>query len=552
LTELDEITHSLTLRSSNAYGIAEVFENFTIDITPPLITGSILPEYNTYIINLSNDINWSDTNLDTCTYNTSYNSTISCNDIYTFPYNGNSSINVTVSDLAGNYAYLNNITLINPYIYVFFNDTINDVLLSNFTFGGKLSNNEIWNSTIYNDIFSLGTNNLLFDLLKFPLTSYSFNITNTTKENFTFEATPTYLNITIRHKEDSNIITGEFFTLEFEGTNGFLTNTTTGNKIVQGLLSSGEYRVVITSENYSTESIFFTYDSQENLDLTAYMIKKNNTLNGFVTIEVLNEGGEGVEGALIEARQWDVLQSDYITTAFSSTGTDGKGNLNIVLDDKLYKFRATKDDFTVETVTSTQITTAENGKTITLTINFGTVRESEYFLDYIIANATESVNNLTNVSTINFDWYSTGGDVTGCINIYRIIKGKEQLITQNCTIGSSVEMITSYYFNSTFDNVIKAEFLIDGIYYPIEEFVHLGNENIIIILKDYDLNYFLLTIVFIIGISLGIWRRNIFVIGGTIGFTGLIGIILAPTIITKGIAIFIFFIAILLLWGVSR
>jgi hypothetical protein len=311
--------------------------------------------------------------------------------------------------------------------------------------------------------------------------------------------------------------------------------------------------LIVTSDNYETESIFFTFSNQESLDLTVYVINSTYIKTGFVEVLVLDDNGAPLEDVTVQAKQWDVNQSDYIRVSEEKTGTDGKGELNIILDDKIYKFRAFQGGTSIES-NEQIITTANNGKTITLTLIVDAEDIRNYEFEKVTTNVTESFNNLTNTTTITFEWNNEEGtDLTGCINAYRVQSYQLQRISTDCTTSSSATKVKSYTLNiSGYSYKVIAEFKQGNSYYAVEEFNYYSEGNIFEILRENNLHWFILIALNIVSIWGGIRLENIFI--GTMGLiiSSLLSIVIAPTLVTTTVAGFLFFIGAVTLYGGAR
>lgn len=549
--------NNLSFKAIDEYGTSH--NNFTIyiDTKNPSLNVTSYTRWNiSYsFTNFANTINYSDTNFDTCLVTTDESKTFSCtNSSYTFATVGNHTFNVTVNDSANNQnTSTNNLIYINPIQQFRFNDTNNNQLITDYTFAGLSSNNDT--IRIEADDFSNGVHQLNFSKTGYITTTYSVTFNDTMKLNETFAVRESQIIVNIKDRNNLSKVSGENFTLEFIGTTGFVATTTNGTRTITGLLAAGDYDLFMTSDNFTTEEIEFTFTDEEQLNLTIYTSLKNASSTGYVVIEVIDVDGQPISSATVSARQWNTATSSYISVSHGTTINDGTASLNIILDTKQYVFRATKGNSQIDSVQQV-ISTANNGKTITLTLAAGTGNLPSYIFNGINYNSTHVFNATTNISTVTFDWYNTNGwDVTACVNAYRLQHGNEILLTGslNCTTSDSGTIIRNFAINTTYDTyILKTEFQQNGELYPVKVFYVYSDSSIFKQLANYQLHYFVLIFLHITSVMVGLTIRNIYI--GSIGMiiSSLIALAIAPTLITSTVAITMTFIGVITLLGGSK
>lgn len=552
LIELSEGGNNLSFRAVDVNGFTENNLTVYLDTIQPHLSVSNFTEINSYYVNFSRLMNYSDTNLDTCLVTTNGESFSCTNESYLYSITGNHTFNVSVNDSAGYVNNsLNNIVFLNPYQR--FHIANNGTLLSSFTFGGTLFSGTEANFTTYNSVLSLGSNTLEFSKSGYGTQNFTFQLTNTSSLNITFNVSLATINVFIKDQATLQTISGPIFNLDFIGPVGFNTSTSTGLATIPGLLSLGDYTMVTTSSLYNTENTFFSFNNQEILNLTIYVYNSTAANSGYVVIEVLDGDGAPIQDVVVQAKQWISSQSAYIAVSEGKTAQDGKDELNIILDDEIYKFTATKNSVTTTTVEQI-ISTANNGKTITLTLIIDTSSVPSFKFENVIADATESFNTTTNTSSITFNWTNTDGiDIIGCVNAYRIQNYKETRIQTNCTTSDSATLIKAYTLDlSSYDYVLRAEFSSNGDYFPVKSFRHYKVGNIFAILAEYGIHLYLLIVLNILSIYAGIKLENFALGTGGLIISSILAIVIAPTIITTGVASFLLFVGVITLYGGTR
>lgn len=513
LTVSPDGIHNITWVSTFSGEQLNTSQSFTIDTTNPQLIVNLPSEYNYYDgFNFSNYINYSDNiAISSCIVEISGETSTTCNSTsYSFSTATNKTINVTLTDTAGNInESLNNIMFVNPYQTFRFNSTTG--LLVDYSFFNGTWATEDAVIKLYD--IGLGNTNITFSKLGYETTEINLNLNNTSNINTTYNVSEAQISLRIRDKDSFDILTGINFTIQLVGDTGVLTSTTTGTAIISNaVLTESNYRLIVSNANYTTESLFFDFNNTEDLAVTAYPLLRNDTRYGIIIGDVKGTSDQPLSGVIVDALQWDASTSSYIKVSSDKTGGDGKANLNIILDDKLYIFKATQGTLTSQSPEE-EISSAENGKEIPLILGAQSVTLDYIFKD-VIASSNESFDNTTNQSTISFRWSNLAGtDVQGCINIYKIIGSQESLITQDCVTSSSTEMQRNYFVNSSLDVVIKTEFLKDGVYYVESRYYHPSSLGIGYIFDEYNLMgsfaLFLSILAVIVGFAIG----NIYISG---------------------------------------
>ncbi len=547
LTNLSEGSHSILFESADGNGVINTAANFTIDTIKPTINLNNITEVNSYEVNLSNLFNYSDYNLDSC-YTIIENNINNCSK-YLFSISGNQTIQVYVNDSAGNINNQNITILINPYQYFYFKLS-NGTYVTDYEFGSINWNKEA-KFKIYNDKLSIGNNSLIFKKLGYKTANITIYVNSSSNINKTYEVSLAKLIIKIYDKVTNNIIKGTNFTLNFIGDLGFVDYINTGEKNISKIIfNNQDYQLITSGNGFKTESKFFKYDNYDDLNINIYMLNETNA--GFVYVKVVDNFGEIKKNVLVQTLQWDSNKGAYILVGESKTDDNGFVTLNIVLDSKLYKFRAIENENSIES-TSQIISTNDNGKVIVLTIT-DKIISTDFFLNDIIYNISENYNNITNTSKISFSWINQkGNDIVGCINIYQFYNnGNEKLIDSNCSFpSSSSTLIRSYYINSSSNIKIVAGIKENDKFIKLKSYIHYSNFQINKFIDDFGLSFLVLPLLFIISIILGISLNVTFGAIGVIISSG-IGLYLVPQFINKSIVAFIMFIGIALIVGGNK
>ena len=549
LTNLSEITHNITFIAETESSNINQTYNFTVDITDPIINNSFPAEINTYQINVSNFFTCTDTNIEICTVtfpreNVTMNQT---NESYTFTYNGNQTYELYAKDLAGNEMLLTSTMLVNPFQRFEFRDA-NNTLITNYTWGGIEYNNE---SLIKTYDLGLGNHSLLFDKLGFLKQNLSIEFTNTSNIDQTFNMSFSAINIFIRDKSTFNLVTGKNFTVELiESGFGASASTTTGNVTFTNLfVQPGEYRAIASNVDYFAEDIFFNFDNQEIINLTLYVTEKNLTNAGIINLGTVDQLGNPVSNILVQALQWDAGSSQFIRVSEGRTGLDGRVPLNVILEDKVYIFRALLNGQQIDSP-EYRLLASDNNKNIFLTVaSAGTVR------DYLFQALSYNISLLSyenNLAEFRLAWTDLNGlEQTLCFNEYRFVGVQETRVNVNCETGVSNTFLQNYLINSSYNIRIKAEVKVGDTYYTLRTFNFPGTTSLPKMIDFLELQWVIIPLLMMIAIALAIKIETLWLGGALIiGAAGL-SIFAVPTLINSGIVAFIMFLGLLITWIVS-
>jgi len=218
--------------------------------------------------------------------------------------------------------------------------------------------------------------------------------------NQTYNISQTNLNVSIYYRLNGTAFT-ENANIIIQGV--LNATTSTGNYNINNLtISSGTYTIQVLSDGYYTEQRVFTFDDQEDLDLSFYMLKVNETNSQTLTIRALDIAQRLVSGATIDLLEYDSSTLSYIEVSECTTNEEGECEFLIELGTKTYKWQGTKTEggdllfgetqvgetFQASIVSGEEVVFSELSRDLILrvstTFNFGT------FLNYLYYDITES------------------------------------------------------------------------------------------------------------------------------------------------------------------
>jgi hypothetical protein len=542
--------NNLSVTTNTSGELFNGFMSFTIDTTVPTITNNLPSTLDSYALSF-NSSTCTDNNISTCVLTIEGSDydllTVSST---TLIESGNITYSIKATDTAGNTITENGLIFVNPVIYFSFNNLLSSSLVNNYTFGGRASVGDFVTGTIYNDaIMGVGNNTLLFSKFGFILQNFSFVLSNTTNTNYTFNVTPSFININIYDRETLSLIT-DTVNLVLEGDMGNETSTTTGTATLQAINGvPDDYRIVAESANYETEQVFFTYTNQENISIDIYMLNATGINTGFINIQV-KASGNFVDDAIVQALEWRPLSSAYVSVAQCKTTTTGTCSLNIELNNVIYKFSATKSGVSSTTIGQIIDTT---GLTLPIQLEDASLTADPDLLGLTGEFTETSDTAATNLSVSRFEWSDPNGVVgQACINVYKLTGFAKVFMSQNCTSSASGILFSSNLINNTYGIQLEATLLYDSTISKRGTLTYKGTGDISKGLSDAGLSLFIPLVGVLLAVAVGVLIGNIYISSIAVVIVVWATVAVFPSLISGSIAVVVTVIGGLILWGVSR
>jgi hypothetical protein len=553
--------YKLSFLAKNVNGTTNTVNyTITIDTTAPTIINNmpIYPNYlNSYSINHSSYITCTDTNLQLCniTYSTSSQKfNASQKTLKTLTRNGNLSYSIFAKDFAGNNATTTGVLFVNPNATFYFKN--GSRYLTNYSFGGKTTTGNKTIIRFYGDGMALGNNTLSFSKLGYTTQSFIVAVNTTKSITTTYNVSQSKIRLTFKNKKTSAILSGRTIIIQLIGSVGLNTSTTTGYKNISNtFITSGFYQILASSTGYTSESVFFDYTNQENLDRTIYMINSSYINLGYITIAGTDSIGIPISGCYARALQWDAGSSSFLTTSEVITSTDGKGNVYVLLEEKSYKFSLTCNNVTVYAPQEV-IETVENGKIIPLTMT--TTDTQIGYSPYSVTGDVfllSTLNSTMRTSTIQFNFNNiVGTDVTGCAVVYKTIGSVQVEQTRVCnTTVNGVVFIPNYYFNTTYTYKVAGEVNQGNGYFEVDQLIVSSATSFANIFSMFliIIPVLIMGLAFALGLSMD--QPANLITSQILGIAGAINLyFIVPSIIDLTSSFVIMAIICLTLWGVVR
>jgi hypothetical protein len=553
LTNLSEGAHSILFVSENSDGQTNSSYNFTIDITPPEINVFNTSERNSYTVNWTNVFNYSDTNLDSCEVRVE-NTTSDCNTTYTFEENGNQSIEIYVNDSAGNENIESYTQLVNPYQYFNF-QTPTGSTIYNFTFNGEFFEEQA-KLKIFDlvDESELPKNvSLLFEKESYESTNITVEFNSTSDYNETNTINLAKIVVNIYDRETGDHITDREVTLTLIDSVGDSATTSTGKyNFTKENFPVSEYHIIAKAEGYETEVSYFDFNNQEVVSVNIYMLNSTSPDAGSITLVAKDEFSQFIQGATCQAKEWVSSESAHVVRTEGKTNINGEVILPIEIGTKEYVFTCeiTDDGVTYSDSTEPEIVKVDlDSRTLILR---KTTAETFEDLEGLSFSINETV--VGNLSTITVDYTDTNNQISQvCITYYDVSSSNWVKKGEECSTSSSAIISDSFLINNTFKlKAVVTATTNTGITYTLEEFNYPSIIDLETFLENYGLQYFLPTVLILIGLGLGLVAKNIYIGVSLMSIMGWISFMIVPGTISGGIATIVTVFAVIMFWGGYR
>lgn len=531
---------------NNETDVTSLGYNFLIDTNPPNLTVTLPSEINTFDINFTQYINFSDENNATCTVfvvGTSTNT--SClNESFTFTFNGNRTLDVIVIDGANNFNFsLNNLLLVNPPNAFYFNDGSSNV--TNFTYGGRSDNgNGFVSYDTYNDGLSLGLNTLLFEKLGFVADNFSFTLTNTTQLNTTFNISPAQIIVNIFNRVD-----GSVFLFSTDITIFGLGNltTSTGQAIFQNFsFPAGNFSVEAESVGFYTEQQTFTYSGESNVTINLFLLDASLNNSATLIVPTIDEWDNVLAGVDVRLQEYDPTIFGFKQVSQCISNSNGECQFLIEQSTKSYRIIGTVTINGIDYTATNPIPEGEGeiflpiisggsevlGEEIIRQLRLKISEElvPSNFLGLTItapanANATILLTNSTStIINVPINFISTSGlSYTVCFEIFAITGNSfNEVISPICTTGASGTLPTvNITLNNDFDYEARITVEFDNIKGTFQTYLYPNTKSFAQVLLNESLvpNMVLFFWVILLGVSMylrniGIWSWGAMFLGG--------------------------------------
>ena len=251
------------------------------------------------------------------------------------------------------------------------------------------------------------------------ISNVSFNLTRGSKRlttNFIDESTGSAVAGTIN--------------IDFIST-GYTLSTTTTSGSSTLLLQPETYTIRYSATGYTTRFYYISFSNSTDITLNLYMI--NNTATSNITIKIIDENAENVDGAYVKALKYDISSNSYLLQEIGETGTTGQTTLHLTLGDEFYKFMVELNGVLYLTTTPAYITSTSYTFQIQTSEDF-TGKLSEY------QGITKSLDFLNATNQFRLT-YSISDGVSSQVCLYILKLGSVGYHNQSCTTSNSATIL---------------------------------------------------------------------------------------------------------------
>lgn len=381
--------------------------------------------------------------------------------------------------------------------YFRFNDTSTGSLISNYTIK-SISSLDQELRILFSVIGSSGVKDWLFSKSGYTSTIFSFNNSYDSYNNITFNISYSSINVNIYDRETTSYISETVNLTLIATPTGLNGSTSNGTYTFQDFnLGVGSYELVAESENYISESIYFTYNNEESLSVNIYMINKSSANAGIIRILARDEFTALVPGAICYANEWRSNLSSFVNVAQGLTNGNGETFLNIELNSKLYRFECQYEGVS-GSIPQEIITTNNETRTIYI------IESESQYISIFDSTTTNVYQNITgNYTLITYNWLNSAGvEVTACINYYSTLGISKSLINSTCVSSSSGTLQQLIAINNTFNLLIETTLGVNDETYNIRSFSYPSILGISESLAYYDLDRFIMPVAVILALML--------------------------------------------------
>lgn len=351
-----------------------------------------------------------------------------------------------------------NVDSANMIEYFRFGDVEGAAYLLNYTFGAFDSSE--YYLPIFFTYFSLGTYSWTFEKIGYISKIFDFNFSYATHNNITFNLTQTKINIEIYDRTTLNLL-NQSVNINLIGnpdnTNEFAGSFSTSNGSIQInniTFIPGDYKLELSSENYSNNEYYFTYDGFDEINISIYMIETDLTYP--IKYELDDLDGEPKKFCRFKVKQYFIGDNDYLVIDMGRTNSLGQ-----IIFDLQYDVNY---QYVLECDGQTQ---TEPGQKITETpvrITFNPGDSLDAFEDLPNVAGDVTFGNYTNTSGyFRFEYNDLKNIVSkGCLEIYKKKAIRDELIYSKCQNSASATLNQDVNWTMGDRYVAKGYVWVDG------------------------------------------------------------------------------------------
>lgn len=345
-------------------------------------------------------------------------------------------------------------------------DALNGSSIATFTANITSLNYTLWTgeetSTTTNiTSFTLinGTYNVTVDVDGYSYGIQQVNIT-AYQQNLTIYLQPeNALNISIYKESTNTLLSGINFTIDIITANDTINLTTdNGTHWVEGL-AAGEVEIryaEAVNNSYEGRVYFVNLTDRSYHEIRLYLL--NSTISDLITLDLIDQNGDDLEGAIIKAQRFYPAENLYRTVAMTKSNFNGQGSIDLVKKTTqaniFYKFIVEVGGVVREETEATEI------NPVSADILYFTIQtQADVFESWdAIDDVSGSLTFDETTNRFSFVWSDTTGLVRqGCLQVIRQLPNREIEICDSCTESTSATILCSV--NDTGDFYLARAFI---------------------------------------------------------------------------------------------
>lgn len=292
------------------------------------------------------------------------------------------SSTVTIENMTNSYLNLTVINIVNGSAILNYTAQLN---ISAYNYSENISTTN--GSIVFGAIN--GTWDILIDAPGFAYFSNSTTLVSGVNNVTLYIYTSESVNVTFRDEITNAVINTTTIYLEMISSVASYNYSTTNGYKYFDLVTPTAYTLRYSASGYTERFGYLEISERSSQNITLYLLPANTTTN--ITLTVINENAQNVEGALVRILKYDIVSNTYVERESQFTDYAGQIRFGAELSSEFYQFLV---EYPIGTVALTTSPAYLISSTLTLQIN---TRQTETSIDkYLGVTSTLEFNTGTN------------------------------------------------------------------------------------------------------------------------------------------------------------
>lgn len=259
---------------------------------------------------------------------------------------------------------------------------------------------------------------------------------NDTQYNYTFTGFRiNAIDIVFYNEFNKQKINNTEIRLELIGDYASYNYTTTTGELALSLLEPSSYIMRYYATGFDDGFYLFTVLNRSYSTLDLYMI--NSTDSSQITVTIIDESANNVEGAVVKLLKYDILTNSYLITEIRTSDVAGETIFNVRKNQEFYKFIVELDDVVVRSTNPAYITS----DLLNIQIFSQGIFSSELF-SFIGITGTVTYNNDTKNFRAEYNDPSNIGSIY-CLEVFEMGRAKT-LLNETCSSSPAGVLLVNY------------------------------------------------------------------------------------------------------------